>query len=159
MEQIRQVGDDAGGQTFVVVFFLPLFAFEPDGGAADFSSGEDVFAKRVADGNAPIGRGAGGFYALLPDGRVGLTHTDYGTLDDSGEEVGKPVAAEHCRDVAVEIGDQYEAIAALLERLQHRAALVDMVPGGGIAMVGDGSGEEGGALIGEVEDVVVSEIV
>ena len=53
-----------------------------------------------------------------------------------GEEVGEAVGAEHCADVAVEIGDEHKAVAAFAERLQDVAGFVGMISCGAVAVVG-----------------------
>lgn len=63
-----------------------------------------------------------------------------------GEEVGEAVGTEHRVDVAVEIGDQYKAVAAVAEGLQHVAGFVGMAAGSEVAVVGNSVG--GGCTVG-----------
>ena len=53
-----------------------------------------------------------------------------------GEEVGEAVGAEHRVDVAVEIGDEHKAVAAVAERLQDVAGFVGMISCRAVAIVG-----------------------
>ena len=67
---------------------------------------------------------------------IGFANAHHRALDDVGEEVGEAVGAEHCADVAVEVGDQHKAVAAFAERLQDVAGFVGMISCGAVAIVG-----------------------
>ena len=135
-EELGQGGDDVGGERFVVVLLFPFFAFEPNGLCAEGVGGDDVFGERIADGHTRRGGNGGRIDAQLPNGGIGFANTHHRAFDDVGKEVGEAVGAEHCADVAVEIGDQHKAVAAVAKGLQEVAGFVGVVSRGAVTVVG-----------------------
>ena len=148
-EELGQGGDDVGGERFVVVLLFPFFAFEPNGLCAEGVGGDDVFGERIADGHTRRGGNGGRIDAQLPNGGIGFANTHHRAFDDVGKEVGEAVGAEHCADVAVEIGDEHKVVAAIAERLQDVAGFVGMISCGAVAVVGYRVGGGSAVRIGE----------
>ena len=148
-EELGQGGDDVCGQCFVVVLLFPFFAFEPNGLCTERVGGDDVFGERIADGHTRRGGNGGRIDAQLPNGGIGFANAHHRALDDVGEEVGEAVGAEHCADVAVEIGDEHKVVSAIAERLQDVAGFVGMISCGAVAIVGYRVGGGSAVRIGE----------
>ena len=108
--------------------------------------GDDVFGERIADGHTRCGGNGGRIDAQLPNGGIGFANPHHGALDDVGEEVGEAVGTEHRADVAIEVRDQYKAVAAVAEGLQHVAGFVGMATCRVVAVVGYRVG--GGCAVG-----------
>ena len=119
--------------------------------------GDDVFGERIADGHTRCGGNGGRIDAQLPNGGIGFANPHHGALDDVGEEVGEAVGTEHRVDVAVEVGDQHKAVAAVAEGLQDVAGFVGMAACRVVAEVGNGVGGGCAVRIGESDGATFAE--
>ena len=152
-----QVGEDVGGERFVIVLLFPFFAFEPNGLCAEGVGGDDVFRERIANGHTRRGGNGGRVDAQLPNGGIGFANPHHSALDDVGEEFGQAVGMEHRADVAIEVRDQHKAVAAVAQGLQHVAGFVGMISCGAVAIVGYRVGGSRTVSIGERHRAIFAE--